>query len=86
MPKKLQPTYNGWKNYNTWNVVLTMQNDYALYLSACLFIKAYDGAKPYRDWVKIAGLTGKKTMDGCQWDADDLAYGELNSMMKGMVN
>jgi hypothetical protein len=79
-------TYEGWKNYNTWNIALWIQNDRTLYLSACLFIKAYNGAKPYRDWIKIAGLEDKETQDGCKWNSDDLAYGQLNEMMKGLVN
>jgi hypothetical protein len=48
-------------------------------------MKAYNGAKPYRDWVKIAGLEGQATKDGCKWDSKDLAYAELNDMMKGLV-
>lgn len=78
-------TYEGWKNYNTWNIALWVQNDYALYLSACIFMKAYNGVKPYRDWIRIAGLEGKTTQDGCKWDSKDLAYAELNDMMKGLV-
>jgi hypothetical protein len=77
--------YNGWKNRNTWNIALWINNDYALYLSACLFMKHYNGAKPYRDWVKIAGLEGKATIDGCKYNASDLAYADLNDMMKGLV-
>ncbi|MEB3126340.1 MAG: hypothetical protein VKL00_12080 [Synechococcales bacterium] len=49
-------TYEGWKNYDTWNCALWINNDYALYLSARLFMTVYKGAKPYRDWVKTAGL------------------------------
>jgi len=57
--------YEGWKNYETWNCALWINNDYPLYLSATLFMKAYNGAKPYRDWVHIAGLENATTKDGC---------------------
>ena len=79
-------TYEGWKNYNTWNIALWINNDYALYLSACIFMKAYTGAKPYRDWVHIAGLDDSQTKDGCKWIDNSLAYSELNEMMKGLLN
>jgi hypothetical protein len=76
--------YEGWKNYETWNCALWINNDYPLYLSATLFMKAYNGAKPYRDWVHIAGLENATTKDGCKWISDKLSYAELNQMMKGI--
>jgi len=85
MQKEKPTTYEGWKNYNTWNIALWINNEYALYLSARLFMQAYNGAKPYRDWVHIAGLEDKATTDGCKYLSDDLAYSELNDMMKGLV-
>jgi hypothetical protein len=78
--------YNGWKNRNTWNIALWISTDYALYLSATLFMKAYSGAMPYKDWVKIAGLQDKATNDGCKYLDKELAYSELNDMMRGLVN
>lgn len=75
-------TYEGWKNYETWNVALWVNNEYPLYLSATLFMKAYSGAMPYRDWVKIAGLGDKKTPDGCNYISKRLSYSELNEMMR----
>jgi hypothetical protein len=78
-------TYNGWKNRDTWNIALWINNDYALYLSATLFMKDYKGAMPYRDWIKVAGLENKATIDGCKYNASNIAYSELNDMMKGLV-
>lgn len=76
--------YEGWKNYETWNCALWINNDYPLYLSATLFMKAYNGAKPYRDWVHIAGLENATTKDGCKWISSKLSYAELNQMMEGL--
>lgn len=75
-------TYQGWKNYETWNVALWINNEYPLYLSATLFMKAYQGAMPYRDWVKVAGLDGTQTPDGCKYISNKLSYSELNEMMR----
>ena len=79
-----QSTYEGWKNYETWNCALWINNDYPLYLSATIFMKAYRGIKPYRDWVKIAGLENSQTKDGCKWLSSKLSYAELNQMMEGL--
>ena len=77
-------TYEGWKNYETWNCALWINNEYALYKSASLFMKDYKGVKPYRDWVKAVGLTDQQTYDGCKWISNKLSYAELNDMMKGL--
>lgn len=75
-------SYQGWKNYETWNCALWINNDYPLYISARIFMQAYEGTKPYRDWVKIAGLENEATKDGCKWLSSKLSYAELNDMMK----
>ena len=77
-------TYEGWKNYETWNCALWINNDYPLYISARLFMKDYRGAKPYRDWVRVAGLENQQTKDGCKWISDKLSYSELNDMMQAL--
>jgi len=85
MTQSTSKEYNGWKNRNTWNIAMWINNDYALYLSATLFMKDYKGAMPYRDWIKVAGLENKATIDGCKYNASDLALADLNNMMKGLV-
>jgi len=77
-------TYQGWANYETWNIALIINNEYKLYLSACDFMKLYKGAMPYKDWVEHAGLKDKKTVDSVAYISDTLSYAELNQMMKGL--
>jgi hypothetical protein len=67
--------YNGWKNYQTWNVALWIGNDESLYNSA-------RGYKNYLKWVEDMGLRREKTPDGVLWDSAKLSYAELNSMMR----
>ena len=43
-------TYNGWKNYETWNVALWIGNDEGL----------YETAKEARDLAEWGGLDGYK--------------------------
>ena len=78
----MSTTYEGWKNYETWNVALWINNEYPLYLSASLFMQVYHGGMPYRDWVKVAGLDKKQTPDGCKYISNKLSYSELNEMMR----
>jgi hypothetical protein len=75
-------TYEGWKNYETWNCALWINNEYPLYLSATLFMTVYKGSKPYKDWVRTAGLENDTTKDGCKWLSSKLSYSELNQMME----
>lgn len=34
--------YNGWKNYETWNVALWIGNDEPLYRLACSYVRGLD--------------------------------------------
>lgn len=76
--------YQGWANYETWNVALIINNEYKLYLSACDFMKLYKGVTPYKSWVEHAGLSDKETLDSVRFISDTLSYAELNQMMKGL--
>lgn len=81
MTTKEDTTYNGWANWETWNVALWMGNDEALYSIArgCKDYKTFQERviPPYPD-----GLGLDSTEDGAAWDDPELDIEALDEMMK----
>lgn len=77
--------YNGWKNRQTWNVSLWINNDEGLYRAAVEFMRQYRGRTPYKSFIEQAGLEGARTPDNISFSGTRLDYGELNSMMRELV-
>lgn len=75
-------TYNGWANYETWNVALWIGNTESLYFPAAEFMKKYKGKNPYLDFIKNQGLNMAQTIDGVEFAAENLDYSALNEMMR----
>ena len=73
--------YNGWKNHETWNVALWLQNTESYYLAMVEFMKDYKGTQPYVDFLESCGLDTQQTHDGVDYTSDTLDYKELNDMM-----
>lgn len=76
--------YNGWKNYETWNIALWISNDEELYNMAREFKGADD---PYESFVKIMREIGNEkinieTPDGVAWNDTGLDYERLDEMME----
>ena len=77
--------YNGWKNHETWNVSLWINNDESLYREACRFMRSYTKSSPYRDFIAAMDLAAAKTPDGVAYADKALDEGELDEMMEELV-
>ena len=70
-------TYNGWANWETWNVALWIQNDESLYNVA-----RRRSIQSYQDLVNLLRECGsKETPDGCRWDDPAIDGLEINEML-----
>ena len=72
-------TYNGWTNYETWNVALWIQNDEGLYKWA----KEYRHLNtPYESfYLTLMECDIMATPDGVKWDDANVDFDELDEMM-----
>ena len=71
-------TYNGHKNYETWNVSLWLQNDEGLYACA-------QQADDYIDLlIHLQNNFVDETPDGVDYEHDDLDYNALNELVKSL--
>ena len=81
-------TYNGWRNRETWNVALYLQNDWSLYCLAREWVQdrrdsGYDSVSydVFRHTLvrESAFVTG--TPDGVRWDGPRLDHAELTELL-----
>ncbi len=78
--------YNGWKNRQTWNVALWINNDYPLYTSAVDFMKHNpDRKNPYKAFILSQGLSAERTPDKIWYISSRLDYDALNDMMRELM-
>jgi len=71
-------SYNGWKNYQTWNVALWIGNDEGLYRLA-LSCNDYE---QFREEMREAGLL--ETPDNVAYNDSGLDIDALNRTIKAM--
>lgn len=72
-------TYNGFTNYETWNISLWIENDYDLYLAKEDYKKTTNRPS-YTGLVRYLDLNGK-TPDGVGWNSRKLNRKELTESL-----
>lgn len=79
--------YNGWKNRQTWNVSLWINNDESLYRAAVEYVKEHkDSRKLYSNFIRHEGLEHDRTPDNIAYISTKLDYKALNGMMLELVD
>lgn len=71
-------TYNGWKNYETWNVSLWIQNDEGFYSIAQEATNYYDLL------IHLQNNCVDETPDGVDFEDDSLDYEALNELVSSI--
>ena len=78
--------YNGWKNYNTWNVALWLGNDYPLYQVSMGYAKHATPFLSLRQDLRVSfGFT--ETRDGVSLWSRDLDIEAINdAIIERVIN
>ena len=71
-------TFNGWANYETWNVALWLQNDEAMYTVAKHY-STFDSLIP-----RLEYRFGQMTPDGVRWMDGRIDTDELDEMLQDL--
>ena len=91
----MDTTYNGWKNRQTWNVALWINNDEPLYRAAVEYVKyrqrrAEETGKPvsisYSGFIKHEGLANVRTPDNISFSGTRLDRAALTEMLKELLD
>lgn len=79
-------TYNGWANYETWNVSLWIQNNRFFYNTAVACVEyRNDDELPYTKFIRcMVNCDELTTADGVAWDDELINQDEINEMMFDM--
>ena len=80
---EIMATYEGWANYQTWNVSLWLMNDEPLYRLALQYASEY----PSGTYAGLADMyirphAGEITPDGVSWTDPTLDHDELTQSLR----
>lgn len=73
--------YNGWANYQTWNVALYLDNDQGTYTAVVEYANSAE-EPTYRGLIEHLGLGRELTPDDVHWLDSGLNHEELDEMVR----
>jgi hypothetical protein len=79
--------YHGWKNRQTWNLALWLQNDEPIYRFAREFVRLRRARKApikWPDFLAAAGLETAETPDGVKWADPAACKRELQTVLRDL--
>jgi hypothetical protein len=78
-------TYEGWANYQTWNVALWISNEEITYRQALLYVSLHDD--PSYDGLMDSSLDEWDliTPDGVSWTDPTLDHEALDEFIRGLA-
>lgn len=79
----------GWRNHQTWNVALWLNNDEYLYTSAVKFMERRKNPRAknhYMQFIRQHVLVNERTPDNISWTGSRLDYEALDEMMRELVD
>ena len=74
--------YNEWTNYETWNVMLWLNNEETLYFLMIAMLQNSDFPLTYRALIFALDLENETTGDGVAFMDAKLNYKELDNALK----
>ncbi|MEA2018517.1 MAG: hypothetical protein U9N59_08715 [Campylobacterota bacterium] len=81
---KTNDKYLGWTNYETWNVILWINNSEEFYFPIMDILNHFLNTPTYEEIIYLLGLDGVKTSDGVSFLDEKLNYEELNEAIENM--
>ena len=82
--KVIRSDYNGYRNYETWNAALYINQDAELRSKARAFIKS--GSFDYDKFLQSSGLGKSATPDGVKWADSKIDRGQMMEVMRALAS
>jgi hypothetical protein len=76
----MSESYNGWANYETWNVALWIQNDEGMYDCARIMRRVRNPYQSFANAMRECGF--RKTPDGVEYNNPDIDIEAIDEMIR----